>query len=112
MAVTFLLKKIILQGSDSTQAVESFFRALKLYQSQEFGKRLPTLTDLIPSIAKAIDQQFGNRQRLVENKRTVYQHADSMLVMEQLLTNCTMMKILYWNSGNLVISFFLEFGIP
>ena len=72
-----MLKKIILQGSDSTQAVESFFRALKLYQSQEFGKRLPTLTDLIPSIAKAIDQQFGNRQRLVENKRTVYQHADS-----------------------------------
>ena len=71
-----MLKKIILQGSDSTQAVESFFRALKLYQSQEFGKRLPTLTDLIPSIAKAIDQQFGNRQRLVENKRTVYQHAD------------------------------------
>ena len=68
-----------MQGSASTQAVESFFRVLKLYQTQQFGKRLPTLHDLVPAIAKAIDDQFGNRQRLVENKRMQYHHPDRLM---------------------------------
>ena len=37
---------------------------------------MPSLTELIPAIAKAIDQQFGARQRLVENKRIQIYHSD------------------------------------
>ena len=72
-------KLFLLQGAGSTQAVESFFRVLKQYQKQQFGNRLPSLQDFIPAIAKAIDEQFGSRQRLVQNKRITYYHADPMM---------------------------------
>ena len=70
-----------------------------MYQKQQFGGRLPTLNDLIPAIGKAIDQQFGSRQRLVENKRIQYYHADK--IMHQALEeaswelNPTGMKVFY-----------------
>ena len=87
------------QGSDSTQAVESFFRVLKLYQTQQFGSRLPSLTELIPAITKAIDQQFGTRQRLVENKRIKFHHSDKRMddALEEASwdLNPTGMKIFY-----------------
>ena len=38
--------------------------------------RLPSLNEFIPAIAIAIDEQFGKRQRLVENKRIKYFHED------------------------------------
>ena len=83
----------------STQAVESFFRVLKLYQAQQFGSRLPSLHELVPAIGKAIDDQFGARQRLVQNKRIQYHHPDRQ--MQQVLEeaswelNPTGMRVLY-----------------
>ena len=50
-----------------------------MYERQTFGQRLPTLHEFVPAIAKAIDQQFGGRQRLVENKRITYFHKDRLL---------------------------------
>ena len=63
----------------STQAVESFFRVLKMYEKQIFGYRLPTLDEFIPAISKALDQQFGHRHILVQNKRIQYFHKDPQM---------------------------------
>ena len=52
--------------------MESFFRVLKMYEQQIFGRRLPT-------ISKALDQQFGGRHVLVENKRIQYYHKDTRM---------------------------------
>jgi hypothetical protein len=50
-----------------------------MYEKQTFGQRLPTLHEFIPAISRAIDTQFGGRQRLVENKRIRYFHTDKMI---------------------------------
>ena len=50
-----------------------------MFERQTFGPRLPTLQEFIPAIAKAIDQQFGGRQRLVENQRIKYFHKDKVI---------------------------------
>ena len=73
-------KKMPLQGSGSTQALESFFRVLKMYEKQIFGHRLPSLNEFIPAISKALDQQFGRRHILVENKRIQYYHKDGRML--------------------------------
>ena len=47
-----------------------------MYEQQIFGYRLPTLHEFIPAISKALDQQFGGRHKLVQNKRIRYFHKD------------------------------------
>ena len=50
-----------------------------MYEQQIFGRRLPTLDEFIPAISKALDQQFGGRHVLVENKRIQYYHKDTRM---------------------------------
>ena len=50
-----------------------------MYEQQIFGHRLPSLNEFIPAIAKALDQQFGGRHILVENKRIQYFHKDPQM---------------------------------
>ena len=50
-----------------------------MYEQQLFGYRLPTLHEFIPAISKALDQQFGGRHRLVENKRIKYFHKERIM---------------------------------
>ena len=50
-----------------------------MYEKQIFGHRLPSLDEFIPAISKALDQQFGGRHILVENKRIQYFHKDPIM---------------------------------
>ena len=67
------------QGSGNTQACEAFFRALKCYEKQQFGQRLPSLNEMIPSISRAIDKRFLIRRNLVGHKRLKYYHENATL---------------------------------
>ena len=49
---------------DTTNGVESLFSAIKHYQKSEFGRRKPTISQLIPAIMTIIESNFDIRDRL------------------------------------------------
>ena len=67
-------KNLPTKGVNDTQAAESTFRAIKHYAKIEFGRKTPSLQELILVLPKILDKRSAERAQVTDNRRVVYHH--------------------------------------
>ena len=72
-------KNLPTHGANDTQAVESTFRAIKHYVKVEFGRKCPSLEELILVLPKILDKRSSERELATINRRVIFHHKNPKL---------------------------------
>ena len=67
-------KNLPTNGANDTQAIESTFSAIKLYTKIEFGRRTPTLSELLLVLPRVLAKRTAEREQEYIQKRLIIHH--------------------------------------